>query len=162
MKRSGSVLLAGSCVLYNWISVSRVVKLSARMVCNDVADIYNTETICELSTKIASFPAGLRNLRGWETKLSCGLRMRQILHCYFRAIPCFITSQIQFSYGAVARICVPPLYMFPRTHIPSHTHTDMCSPAHISPTAPHTPSKAAKYTLRRAPRINVRMKGCSR
>ena len=55
-----------------------------------------------------------------------------------------------FSQTAVARICVPPLYMFPRTHIPSHTHTDMCSPAHISPTAPHTPNKAAKYTLRRA------------
>ena len=54
---------------------------------------------CELSTTLASFPAGLRNLRGWETKdtvCACA-RFYTSKPCYFRAIPCFyyVTNTVQ-------------------------------------------------------------------
>ena len=39
--------------------------------------------------------------------------------------------------AGVARISVPPIYVFPRTHIPSHAHTDMCSPHTYPQPRPH-------------------------
>ena len=40
-------------------------------------------------------------------------------------------NQSNFNTG-VAEICVPPDFLFPRTHIPSHAPGDICSPDELN------------------------------